>query len=217
VGGRRDVRVKYRQPATSRVLASTWSLIPGGQTHEAMLTDEHLFEGIRGIPHHVEPIGYLQGLGCSPAHTVRIRSRPISTDDGDTRVIDQPLRQRVSAAVGQEIDEVVSLEVREDGPIGSATAKASVIHTQHARRRGSGKCCLPQDTQHAIATGSSAAQLVEQALAGLTTERKADPLELATQERRPSLIDRSGGWQTFSKCLAATGGVTTVKTPGGDP
>ena len=31
------------------VLFRTRSLVPGGQTQEAMLTKEHLFEGIRGI------------------------------------------------------------------------------------------------------------------------------------------------------------------------
>jgi hypothetical protein len=59
-------------------------------------------------------------------------------------------------------------------------------------------------------------ELLEQALPGLATERKADPFQLAAQQRSPSLIDRSGGRQPFSKRLAAAGGVTTVKTPCGD-
>jgi hypothetical protein len=60
-------------------------------------------------------------------------------------------------------------------------------------------------------------QVVEHPLAGATTQRKAHPFELATQQWRTSLIDRSDGWQAFSKRPAVTGGVATVNSPGGDP
>ena len=184
-----------------------------------MLADKHLFEDIGRILYHVEPVSHVHGMRRSPAHAVRIRSSPVAADNGDAGMIDQPVGQRLSAPVGQEIYQLVSLQVRQERPIGSAASETPVIHAQHPRGWGSGKRRLSHHAQHTVATRSSAAQseLLEQALTGLATERKADPFQLAAQQRSPSLIDWSGGRQPFSKRLAATGGVTTVKTPRGDP
>ena len=180
-----------------------------------MLANEHLFEGIGRILHDVEPVSHLYSLRRSLAHAVRIRSRPITADDINAGMVDQPVCQRLGAAVGQEIDEVVALQVGEDGSIGPATSETPVIHAQHLRGRRGREHRLSHQSQYAIATDSSVAQpeLLEQAVTGLATEREADAFELATQQWRASLIDGSHGGQAFAKGAATTGGVATVKTP----
>jgi hypothetical protein len=74
--------------------------IRGGKPQEPMLANKHLFKCICRIPHQVEPVYYLYSCRRSLAHAICIGSRPITTDNLNAGVLDQPLRERLGAAVG---------------------------------------------------------------------------------------------------------------------
>lgn len=93
-----------------------------------MLANEHLFERVRSILHETELIGDLPGCRCSLTRCISIGSRLITTDECDTAMIYQPLRQGLGTAVRQQFDQVVPFEIGENDPIGAATAETPGLH-----------------------------------------------------------------------------------------
>ena len=103
----------------------------------------------------------------------------------------QPRRQRVGAAVGQQVDDAPALQVDQDGAVALAFAPRPVVHAQHAHR-GTGYGVAGAHAREQRRAADRHAHRGGVARAGIAAQRQADgpvhraqPIGLA----RPGLGD----------------------------
>ena len=78
-------------------------------------------------------VRYLDRVGGTLLGALGIFTTPIPADHLDTRMVAQPIGDRRSRAILQEIDDPMCLEVHEDRPVAPPPAPRPVVHAEHAR------------------------------------------------------------------------------------
>jgi hypothetical protein len=76
---------------------------------------EHALERFSQILKQMEAICHLHSIGCSTRRTVGILTRPIATNNLDTRMILEPCGQCVGRTVREQIDRLMPFKVDQDG------------------------------------------------------------------------------------------------------
>jgi len=107
----------------------------------------------KGLP--TGATGRLRGsrLRRSLPGTIGKRSSAIAADDLHTRMGQQPLFEGLRLSIRQQVDGKPLFEINEDHSIASPSAKAKIVHTQHARRRHLALLLLANQPQERIGTG----------------------------------------------------------------
>jgi hypothetical protein len=87
--------------------------------------------------------------------TICKRASAISADNLHTRMGQQPLFEGLGFSIRQQVDGNSPFKVDEDRSIASPSAKAKIVHAQHARRRHLALLLLANQPQERIRTGLS--------------------------------------------------------------
>ena len=126
----------------------------------------------------------------------------------------QPVGKRLCLPVRQEIHDLVTLQVDQNGAVTMAAAPSPVIHRQHARRRccslaGGGGC----HSQQRIRTNRHRKPCREPG-ARFTAKGERQMLLQASKPFRAAGVDQSHVLEALGKGLAVTGSVDAPEPPG---
>jgi hypothetical protein len=81
------------------------------------VVDQKGFQGLSEVVDEVKPIHHLHGLGCPPANAVGVELAPITTDDGDRRMLGPPGREGDGRAVRPEVDDARGRQIDHKGAL----------------------------------------------------------------------------------------------------
>ena len=99
----------------------------------AMLIGD-ILDGITKVVQQVPAIRDLNGVGSPLTDTVRIGTGAITRDDFDPGMGAQPGRERRRLTVRQQVDNLVLLQIDQDGAVAMATPPSPVVHSKYAWR-----------------------------------------------------------------------------------
>ena len=165
----------------------------------AVLLDQRA-DGLSEVGPQVPAGRHLDRAGRTLPNTFRIGTRPIPGDDLHARMLAQPVRQGGGLPVGQQVDDIVALEIHQRGAVVMAPAPGPVIHSQHPRRRrwhgtsasGTGD---PQQGVRADRHGEA----LRQACSSLTAERQASTALQVIKAPGPACRGRRNLAEPFGK------------------
>jgi hypothetical protein len=107
-------------------------LLGCGPQRSRLLIQQPLQE-VTKIAQQVPTIGHLNGVGSALGGPVGVKASTISADDLNPRMCLEPGRQSRSAALRQQIHEVVLLQIDQDRAIGLAFVFRPIIDPKHTR------------------------------------------------------------------------------------
>jgi hypothetical protein len=177
---------------------------------------EHPLQRLPEILEQMKAVSYLDCSGCALPSSFSVLSAPITADDGNAGMAPQPGGKGSCAAVGQQVNHLMSLQVHEHAAVGAATAEGEVIDTQYPWRRPTPKRKGVQMAQHRI-TRDQNAEVAQQTGARFTAERESDVRKPRVESRGPSPVGRDHTWQAFGEYLALTGEIVTEEPPNVEP
>jgi hypothetical protein len=82
----------------------------------------------------MEAIRNLYSTRSCPACCFSVLAATIPAHYLHTRMLPDPVGERVRAAVGQNIHQFTTFEIHQNGPVASSTTESEVIHAQNPRR-----------------------------------------------------------------------------------
>ena len=89
----------------------------------------------------MKPIHDLHRVGSAPANALRIEGAPIATDHGHGGMLEQPVRDKVRRALGQEVEHLVIFQIDQDRAIALPASPGPLIDAQHLGGRGGRRRC----------------------------------------------------------------------------
>src|SRR5262245_49144510 len=98
----------------------------------------------------MEPVGDLHRLWRTLMSTFGICPGPITANDFYSRMLAQPLRQRLGSAIGQQIYRAVCFQINDYRAVGVAFTEREVIHADQARCDRSSLCSALHQAQQRI-------------------------------------------------------------------
>ncbi len=99
-----------------------------------MMTMKDAFHSLRKVLLQVEAVGNLHRLRGSAAGSSGIVPRAITTDEFDTWMGLEPAFQAAGGAVSKQIDDVMILQVNQNGAIGDVATKCPIVYSKMGRR-----------------------------------------------------------------------------------
>ena len=129
-------------------------------------------QGVPQILHQVEPSDDLDCLWGAVSNPFGIEPTPIPADDLDARVRLQPLRDRERRANGEQIHDVMALEITHHSPQASASPPGPFVEPDHPwdRKHGRGG---PMEQTHKRPVTPRYAQSVHEPCSGTAANRSA--------------------------------------------
>jgi len=100
----------------------------------AMVAVDHGADGIAEVAQQVPAVGDLDRIRRTLAHAVRVGAGSVARDDLDPGVLTKPSGQGFGLPVGQQVQDLVALQVDQGRPVAVATAPGPVIDGADARR-----------------------------------------------------------------------------------
>jgi hypothetical protein len=91
------------------------------------MTCQHPLQSLPKVLEQVEPICTLSGLRSATSSSRGIVSSTITTHEPDFRVRAHPSRDGFDGSVRQEVNDVVALQIYEDGAERSSTSEREII------------------------------------------------------------------------------------------
>jgi hypothetical protein len=98
--------------------------------------------GAHGLAHHlaqvlpeVEAISHLNCIWCSGLHALGVGAGPVSADDFDAGMFDQPRGQGGSLAVREQVNGPMISHIDQDGAIGLGSPEGEIIDLEHPHHR----------------------------------------------------------------------------------
>lgn len=128
------------------------------------------------------PVGHLFGSGGSAVGALGVATGPVTADDLDAGMSEQPLGEGLGGAFGQYLDGTAALHIDQDRAVVVPAPESEIINAQnpHGRRLGVGQSTC--ETQQGILTDADGLHL-GQAGAGPAAQGERDRLaDLAQQE-----------------------------------
>lgn len=153
-------RIVVRSPPLSSVLLIVFSLRSTGRcswlngigycswrrrkrgTQVAMVVRKYANERIRHILDAVKSIGNVQRVRSALTCTVGICTCTIAANNFDAGMIPQPLGQRLSGAIGQEVNRALQFAINQDGAVGMAFAECKIVDADDPWSRWCGQRAL---------------------------------------------------------------------------
>src|SRR5262249_57387489 len=81
------------------------------------LAVEEGLDGFAQVFDQMKAIDHLHSLGGPTAHTLGVEGTPVPTNHGDRGMLREPGGQALHRALGQEVQDLMILQIDEDGPI----------------------------------------------------------------------------------------------------
>lgn len=77
----------------------------------------------------MEPIGNLDGVRCASSRAIGIVQCSIARDDLHAGMCLQPVRERLSRAIAEHLDGLVTFQINEQCSVGLTFTKGKIVHT----------------------------------------------------------------------------------------
>lgn len=123
------------------------------------------------------PVGDMDGPRCSPAGTLAVDLGPVAGDHLDPGVVPKPPRDAVLLSVGQQVHNLVALQVHDGGAIAAPLAPGPLVDADHPRRRRGRHLRRADQADHGVRAGLDGEPCCH-AAAGLPAQRQAEvPLQ----------------------------------------
>jgi hypothetical protein len=114
------------------------------------IRSEDLIQSFPQILQQMKAVRHLDGCGCALACTLRIRTRPIPSDDLHPGMFLEPLGDSLSGTIRQECHGLPVLQVHQDRAIGVPFPQGEIVHPEHPGRGQSGQRQLPEQAQESV-------------------------------------------------------------------
>jgi hypothetical protein len=181
-----------------------------GLPHSTAVTINCSLHGCAEVLQQMPPIGHLERVGCALACCIGIGAGTVTCDNFDSTMPLQPSRNCAGFSVGQQVDNLVALEVNQDGSVALAAPPRPVIDRQHAWRRRLGRLCAPDQAQHGVGADRHSQQ-PSQAGAGLAAERQTKAALRAVQARGAARRASRSRCERLGEGLARAGGIAAAE------
>ena len=93
-----------------------------------------VLDDITKVVQKVPAIRDLYGVGSALTDPVRVGTGAITRDDFDARMSAQPGRKRRRLTVRQQVDDLIFLQIDQDGTVMMATPPRPIVHPEYAWR-----------------------------------------------------------------------------------
>ncbi|GAB4200605.1 MAG: hypothetical protein OHK0022_21830 [Roseiflexaceae bacterium] len=90
-------------------------------------------EYVAKVLDQMEAVGHLHGLGGTARGTLSILTAAVAADHLNARMVSQPLSQGSSRALGEQIHDLVTFQVNQDGAVDLAFAQGEIVNAEKAR------------------------------------------------------------------------------------
>ena len=129
--------------------------VVGGAIGGSAMSIADVLDGITKVAQQMPAIRDLYGVGSALTDPIRIGTGAITRDDFDAGMSAQPGRERRRFTVRQQVDDLVLLQIDQDGAVVMATPPCPVVDTEYAwcARRGFAGHGGDDGTQQRVATG----------------------------------------------------------------
>ncbi len=194
--------------AESRAKGATWTMIAEGSLN--------LAGGWKGVgpqqpSGHTPPVRDMDGIGCPAPAAVGVGRTPVTGDHLHAGVGLQPGGEAVRLAVGQQVNDGMTLQVNEDRAVALAALPGPIVHTEHARRRGRRPRCATTNQAEQGGAAHRHADPFGQGCAGLAAQRQADVVLQAAQAGRPLGIRPGSSGQPLGKDAVRAAGPSAAQ------
>ena len=89
---------------------------------------EEGLDGFAQVFDQMKPIDHLHGLGCPTANALGVEGTPVPTDYGDRRMLREPGGHALRRALGQEVQDLIILQIGQDGPVALPAPPRPLVH-----------------------------------------------------------------------------------------
>src|SRR5438094_1257207 len=128
----------------------------------------------------MEPVGNLDGVGCTPACAVRVGSGTITADHVDTGVLTQPGYQPARRTIWQKIDRAPTLQINQNRSVPLTTSPGPIVDAKYTWRLGRRQRRCAHQTEERGAAGRHA-EASPKPRSRTATERESDVLQCRTK------------------------------------
>jgi hypothetical protein len=156
----------------------------------------------------VKAIEDLHRLGCAVPNPLGIEATPVATDDLDTGMRLQPLRDGRGRAIGEQIHYLMALEITHNRPKSSPSPPRPFVEPHHPWGRQGGQGGTMDQTQNCPTTPWHA-QYAREPRTGTPANRYAHVPEGCTHAQTVAAPDRDEGRKPFGKNPPRTDRVPT--------
>lgn len=179
-----------------------------------MLTIDSGTNGVAKIAQQVPAVGDLNSLWRTLAHSIRVGAGAVTCDDLDTGVLAEPTCQRFGLSVRQKVNDLVALQVDQNGAVAMAAPPGPVIDSKHARcRRRTLAGCRRSHSEQRIGTGRRGDTCCKPR-SGLTAKGKGQVVLKIPEPLRPAGGNQRDIAEPLGECLAGTGNVDASEAAG---
>src|SRR5260370_23395147 len=144
---------------------------------EPMMRLERVVQRLTHVAQQVPPIGDLDGSWCGLPSGFRIDPSTVSTDDLRTRVLSKPGGYGLGLAIRQQVDDLLRLQIAQNGSIAVTFSPGPVVDAKHARSLGWSGSHPPAYLTQQSRTTPRQSKTTRQASAGLSSYSKRDPVQ----------------------------------------
>jgi len=145
------------------------------------------------------PIRNVDGIGCSAPTAVGVAGATVAGDHLDAGVGAQPRCKAIRLAVRQQVNDGTAFQVNENRAVALPAFPGSVVHPEHAWRRGRHRRRPTTDEAEQGGPAHGRADPFGQARAGLATQCQADVALEAAQACCPLGMRPGSSRQAFGE------------------
>ena len=149
----------------------------------------------------VKTVRDLNGVGSSLPRALRVGAASVAGNDLYSGMLLQPLRQGLSPAVGEQIDDAAALEIHQDRAILLALPLGPVVHPEYPRRAVCGGRRPFQSAQQRVAAGAHS-QMVGETCAGFSAQRLGDGFQCLGEADRAPGVGLEHPWEPLGEDAA---------------
>jgi hypothetical protein len=173
------------------------------------------FEALTSIHQQMKSIRDLLGLGSRPLRCLGILAGSVTTDHPQLRVAAKPRFDGGTAAILEQIDRLVGLQIDNDRAIGFALAKGKVIQPNLGRYRMRWER-LPLQLPTKCRDRGRQMQSARQPVCHFMSRCYTQGEQRRTQPLRHARSWQQEGWESFGKDATSTGRLATEESAGSE-
>ena len=162
------------------------------------------------VPKQVPAVHDLGRARRAEAGAAGILGGPVPRDHADRVVLAEPCRQGLRRAIRQQVDDMVLLQVDQDGAVGLPFPARPIVNTQDPRRGADWKGNGAHEPENGVGTDGHA-QEPHQASTGFPAAGDADPPLGSGKPPCPSCFRRQQIRYGFGKGQASAGRVPAIE------
>jgi hypothetical protein len=184
--------------------------VDGGGLERRPLVVQKGLDGFAEVFNQMKAIHDLHGLRFATAYAIGIERTPVSTDHGNGGMLREPGGHALSRALGQEVQDLMVLQIDQDGPIAVPAPPGPLIDPNTLWGGGGRRRRRLHQPQQGVWTNAQS-QPGREPCPSLPAEGQTVGKQELGQPEGPSRPRRRHGRQAFRKNLAWARGMVTEK------